>query len=38
MNKVITVEVSQEWFDILGVISRNQDGFVWIKVEDSEGK
>jgi hypothetical protein len=33
----ITAEVDQEWFDILGQLTRNQDGFVWVKVE-KEGK
>ena len=35
-KRVITVEVDQQWFDILGQISRHQDGFVWIKVEEGE--
>jgi hypothetical protein len=30
----ITIEVDQQWFDILGQISRHQDGFIWIKVEE----
>lgn len=29
----ITIEVDQQWFDILGQITRHQDGFVWITVE-----
>jgi hypothetical protein len=29
----ITVEVDQQWFDILGQISKHQDGFIWIKVD-----
>ena len=29
----ITAEVDQQWFDILGQITRHQDGFVWITVE-----
>lgn len=29
----ITVNVNQEWLDILGVISRHQDGFVWVDVQ-----
>jgi hypothetical protein len=29
----VTIEVSQEWLDVLGLISRHQDGFVWIDVE-----
>jgi hypothetical protein len=30
----ITIEVDQQWLDILGQISRHQDGFIWIKVEE----
>jgi hypothetical protein len=30
----ITAQVDQQWFDILGQITRNQDGFVWEKVEE----
>ena len=30
----LTVEVDDEWFDILGVISRHQEGFVWVNVEE----
>jgi len=29
----VTIEVDQQWFDILGQISRNQDGFIWIEVD-----
>jgi len=32
----ITVEVDQQWFEILGQISKHQEGFVWIKVEGVE--
>lgn len=36
----ITAEVDEQWFDILGQITRYQDGFVWCEVEelDKEGK
>lgn len=34
----ITVEVDQKWFDLLGHVSRHQDGFVWVKVEKDEDK
>jgi hypothetical protein len=34
MSYKITVEVDQQWFDILGQISRHQDGFIWIDVEE----
>ena len=30
----VTIEVDQQWFDILGQISKHQEGFVWIGVED----
>jgi len=31
----VTIEVDQQWFDILGQISRNQDGFIWIEANES---
>jgi hypothetical protein len=34
-NRIITAEVDDQWFDILGQITRNQDGFVWIAVENA---
>ena len=34
MSKVITIKVNEEWFHILGVISRHQEGFVWVQVEE----
>jgi len=37
-KRVITAEVDQEWFDILGQLTRHQDGFVWIKVEEAENE
>lgn len=30
----ITAEVDSQWFDILGQITRYQDGFVWHTVEE----
>lgn len=33
-KRVITAEVDQQWFDILSQITRHQDGFIWIKVEE----
>ena len=33
-KRVITAEVDQEWFDILGQLTRHQDGFVWINVQE----
>lgn len=32
-KRKITVEVDQQWFEILSQISKHQDGFVWIKVK-----
>jgi len=32
MNK-ITVEVNDEWLEFLGEMSRNNEGFIWIKVK-----
>ena len=29
----VTLELDQEMFDVLGTISRNQEGFVWDDVE-----
>ena len=29
----VTIQVDQEWFDVLGTISRHQEGFVWEDVE-----
>jgi len=31
---IIQVEVDQVWFDILGQITRHQDGFVWLEVKE----
>lgn len=33
---LVTIKVDQTWFDILGQISRHQDGFVWIDTEGIE--
>ena len=33
-EKIITAQVDEQWFEILGQITRHQDGFVWIGVED----
>jgi hypothetical protein len=32
--RVITAEVDDVWFKILGQITRNQEGFVWISVHN----
>jgi hypothetical protein len=29
----ITAKVDEEWFKILGQITKHQEGFVWIEVE-----
>lgn len=34
-TRVITAEVDDQWFDILGQITRHQDGFVWIGVTNA---
>ena len=34
-TRVITAEVDDQWFDILGQITRHQDGFIWIGVSDA---
>ena len=33
MTYKINIEVDQQWFDILGQISKHQPGFVWIDVD-----
>lgn len=35
---LVTIKVNQTWLDILGQISRNQDGFIWVKVKESESE
>jgi hypothetical protein len=30
----ITAEVDSQWFDILGQITRYQEGFIWSAVEE----
>lgn len=32
----ITAEVDQQWFEMLGQLTRHQDGFVWVKVEGGD--
>ena len=34
MSYKITAEVDDQWFEILGQITRHQEGFVWIGVEE----
>ena len=36
MTYIIQAEVDQQWFEILGQISKNQDGFIWLSVAPSE--
>ena len=39
MNKyTITAEVDETWFQILGQITRHQDGFVWTDVSTNDGR
>ena len=33
---IITAELDQQWFDILGQITRHQPGFCWIEVKKEE--
>jgi hypothetical protein len=30
----VTAEVDEEWFMILGQITRHQEGFLWLKVKE----
>lgn len=32
-ERTITARVDEEWFRILGQITRHQEGFIWIAVE-----
>jgi hypothetical protein len=34
MKYRITAEVDDQWFDILGQITRHQEGFVWVEVKE----
>jgi len=36
--RTITIQVNEQWFGILGQISKYQGGFIWCKVEDGEWK
>lgn len=36
MKYTITAEVDQQWFDMLGQLTRHQEGFVWITVEPED--
>jgi hypothetical protein len=36
MSYTITAEVDDQWFEILGQITRHQEGFVWISVEEDK--
>jgi len=33
-ERIITARVDEQWFEILGQITKHQEGFVWIGVED----
>jgi hypothetical protein len=30
----ITAEIDQQWLDILGQITKHQEGFAWVKVSE----
>ena len=32
-KRIITAEVDEQWFEILGQITQHQEGFIWIKVK-----
>jgi hypothetical protein len=34
MTYKITAEVDDQWFKILGQITKHQEGFVWIEVDE----
>jgi hypothetical protein len=34
-SRVITAEVDDQWFDILSQITRHQEGFIWIGVQNA---
>jgi hypothetical protein len=35
-KRTITIEVDDQWFEILSQISKHQEGFVWLEVADNE--
>lgn len=35
-DKIITARIDAQWFEILGQITKHQEGFVWIGVEDAK--
>jgi hypothetical protein len=38
MSYTITAKVDDQWFEILGQITRHQDGFIWVKVTEQKGE
>jgi hypothetical protein len=36
MTYTISAEVDQQWYEILGQITKHQDGFIWVSVKSSE--
>jgi len=34
INYTITAEVDQQWLDILGQITKHQEGFSWVDVSE----
>ena len=37
MSYIITAKISDEWFSVLDLITRHQQGFVWVEVQPKEG-
>ena len=35
-KRTITIKVDDQWFEILGQISKHQEGFVWLKVGEGD--
>lgn len=36
MSYLISVKVDERWFRILGQLSENQDGFIWLSVKPEQ--
>jgi hypothetical protein len=32
----VTIELNERWFTVLGELSKDTEGFVWVEVEKSE--
>jgi hypothetical protein len=35
-ERIITAKIDDQWFEILGQITRHQDGFIWIGVTNAK--